>query len=151
MTPERWHKIEQLFFAAMEQAPDRQEHFLAAACGTDEDLRMAVAQLLTQSGATHDVPGFTAVNSAAQDLNVGLTVGDRLGPYQIVGLLGEGGMGKVYRAIDTRLGRTVAIKFLWQSSAKDSSARRWQFRLSTIPTFAHFMTSEECPLAPRSW
>ena len=47
---------------------------------------------------------------ARLETNTILAHGARLGPYQIVSLIGEGGMGKVYRALDTRLGRTVAIK-----------------------------------------
>ena len=54
-----------------------------------------------------------------------LNAGDRLGPYQIVNLIGAGGMGHVYRAQDTRLARTVAIKVL--SAEIDSSAAREQF------------------------
>ncbi|HEY2018589.1 MAG TPA: protein kinase, partial [Bryobacteraceae bacterium] len=54
-----------------------------------------------------------------------LTAGDRLGPYQIVSLVGAGGMGEVYRARDTRLDRTVAIKIL--SAEIDTSASREQF------------------------
>lgn len=54
-----------------------------------------------------------------------LNAGDRLGPYQIVNLIGAGGMGQVYRAQDTRLARTVAIKIL--SAEIDSAAAREQF------------------------
>src|SRR5262249_28042827 len=48
-----------------------------------------------------------------------LTAGARLGPYEVLGLLGQGGMGKVYRAVDTRLGRAVAVKI----TAEQFSAR----------------------------
>lgn len=50
---------------------------------------------------------------------MGLSAGDKLGPYEIVVLIGEGGIGEVYRATDTRLGRPVAIKI----SARDFSDR----------------------------
>jgi serine/threonine protein kinase len=49
-----------------------------------------------------------------------LTAGTKLGPYEIVGLLGAGGMGEVYRAKDTRLERTVAIKILPEALSSDS-------------------------------
>src|SRR5947209_3028933 len=57
---------------------------------------------------------------------MGLAVGTRLGPYEIVAPLGQGGMGEVYRAIDTRLDRTVAVKILSPHVA-DSAARRQRF------------------------
>lgn len=47
-----------------------------------------------------------------------LSPGDRIGPYEIAGPLGEGGMGQVYRAKDTRLNRTVAVKALHESLAQ---------------------------------
>ena len=50
--------------------------------------------------------------------------GDRLGPYEVIGLLGSGGMGEVYQARDTRLGRTVAIKVLPAGVATDPERRR---------------------------
>ena len=52
-----------------------------------------------------------------------LATGERLGPYEIVGLLGKGGMGEVYRAWDTRLKRTVAIKTLPQGKVSDASRK----------------------------
>jgi eukaryotic-like serine/threonine-protein kinase len=51
---------------------------------------------------------------------MGLAAGTKLGPYEIVGTIGAGGMGEVYRAKDTRLGRDVAIKVLPQTLAKDA-------------------------------
>jgi serine/threonine protein kinase len=52
-----------------------------------------------------------------------LTAGSRLGPYEIVALVGAGGMGEVYKALDTRLDRTVAIKVLPAQFADDSQFR----------------------------
>ena len=48
-----------------------------------------------------------------------VALGDRLGPYEIIAVLGAGGMGRVYRARDTRLGRFVAIKFLSSEAADE--------------------------------
>jgi serine/threonine protein kinase len=68
-----------------------------------------------------------------------LGAGTRLGPYEIVSAIGAGGMGEVYRAKDTRLGREVALKVLPEAFARDaawpgSSARHGRSRGSTIRT-----------------
>src|ERR1700728_806527 len=105
MTPERWIEIERLYHAALEQHVDRRENFLAQACGADADLRKRLTRMLAQSGSTGDLADLTGLwASFEKDLEAGATLaaGADLGPYQIVGPLGEGGMGKVYRALDTR-------------------------------------------------
>jgi serine/threonine protein kinase len=53
-----------------------------------------------------------------------LSAGDRLGPYEVLAVIGAGGMGEVYRARDTRLGRTVAIKVLPEGVAAEPDRRR---------------------------
>ena len=112
MEQERWREIERIYHLALEQEPSRQDNFLAEACRHDAELRAEVESLLEQSGGTERLVNPKAW-AEADDLaatRTVLTSGERLGPYQILGLLGEGGMGKVYRGLDTRLNRAVAIK-----------------------------------------
>ena len=119
-------KIEGIFHAVLELPPDQRPAYLDAACGGDDDLLREVRQLLEQdekSTAIVDTP--TAEQTASLHTAV-LPSGARLGPYRITGLLGAGGMGAVYRAEDTRLGRTVAIKLI-RSGAAISAATRQRF------------------------
>src|SRR5450830_382598 len=70
--------------------------------------------------------------------NIMLTPGSRLGPYEVISPLGAGGMGEVYRARDTRLGRDVAIKVLPESVAGDAHAlARFEREARAVATLSH--------------
>jgi serine/threonine-protein kinase len=113
--PERWRRVEEICYAALERQPSDRATFLTSACGGDEALRHEVEGLLAHDPAAD---AFLVAPVAALAANVmdsassGGLVGRQLGPYQIVSPLGAGGMGIVYRARDTVLGRDVAIKVL---------------------------------------
>src|SRR6185436_14870078 len=108
MTPERYHKIGELFDAARRLPSEERSGFLAQACGADEALRHEVEALLGYDNQTDnfiDVPPLHLPVEALSSKPAPDLAGRQLDHYQIVSLLGRGGMVEVYRARDTRLDR----------------------------------------------
>ena len=104
-----WDRVKQVFQAALEQSLETRPTFLDETCGDDTALRAEVESLLR----AHAQAGSFAERPAVDELpGRPLQPGDRLDLYEIVELLGAGGMGEVYRARDTKLRRDVAIKVL---------------------------------------
>ncbi|MBX3277425.1 MAG: PD40 domain-containing protein [Acidobacteria bacterium] len=131
MTPERWEQVGEIYHAASELDGEARESYLQVACSGDEELRREVESLLRASEGESNLVDKPLGAAAAELFDPGKTVtlvGRKLGPYQIQTHLGAGGIGEVYLARDTRLGRTVALKTLSSTFAADP---HWLQRLKT--------------------
>ena len=132
MTPERFQQIEKLYHAARESSVEERTALLAAA---DPEVRREVESLLAQKGDGEflEQPAMQNAAQLLDDPTVSmLSTGTCLGRYRVEGKIGEGGMGDVYRAVDTRLGRAVAIK-----TAREHFSDRFEREARAISSLNH--------------
>jgi serine/threonine protein kinase/Tol biopolymer transport system component len=109
---ERWDRIQSIFLGALDLPPQERSAFLNKACAGDDELRGEVESLIAHDSEGEQISD--ALQDTAQSLldTVAIKHGTRVGGYEIVKLIGSGGMGEVYQARDMRLARDVAIKVL---------------------------------------
>ena len=115
MNPERWQEASRILEIALELDQERRAAYLEEVCANDDELRREVESLLlasSQAGSLLDSPAMAIAAPLFVSDSVKMVVGQSIGHYEIITALGTGGMGEVYLARDTRLGRQVAIKVL---------------------------------------
>ena len=142
MTPEQWQQVNELFQAALEREPDERARFVAEACEGDELLRSEVESLVAfhdKRGSFMEKPAVaTVAANLMSDEQDQLEAGQTLGHYQILDSLGAGGMGEVYLARDTKLGRKIALKLLPTYLSKDRDRlRRFEQEARVASTISH--------------
>ena len=127
MEVKNWEQIEGIFHAALPLDARARAAHLDEACAGDEALRADVESLLAafeqRAGFLEDA-AFSLGLRVLSRAEAKSLAGEQLGPYKVLRQLGQGGMGEVYLAEDTRLGRKVALKFLSAKLADDNWARR---------------------------
>lgn len=127
MKNENWQKVEKIFHNALDLPVAERKSFLQRECSDDRELISEVESLIDsfeQDSGFLDEPvfeiGLGAIHKSSEKNLAGLTIG----AYKLEEKIGAGGMGEVYKAIDTQLNRRVALKFLSKSLENDNSAKR---------------------------
>jgi len=134
MESERLRKIEQLFHAALELESEQRADLLRDSCGGDEDLRQQVEALLAME---QERSGLLDHGLWDRGPVTPLRPGTELGSYRVESVLGEGGVGVVYLALDTKLNRRAAVKFLSDQVADASARRRFQREAQMASSLNH--------------
>ena len=119
MNPDRWQQISQVYHAALTRHAHERSGFLREKCAGDDALHRKWHRCCRMR-ATPPASCRSRRSRSRRDVNPGtMLTGRRIGVYQIQTLLGAGGMGEVYRARDTKLGRDVAFKILPRAFTAD--------------------------------
>src|SRR4029453_2251208 len=140
MTRDRWQQISSILHGALEREPAARGAYLQDACAGDELLQHEIESLLAHDGAPAvvDTPAVHAAAEAFARRRGSTLIGRHFGAYEITGFFGAGGMGEVWCATDTNLGRQVAIKILPNAFAQDPDRlARFEREAKTLASLNH--------------
>ncbi|HYR44855.1 MAG TPA: protein kinase [Terriglobia bacterium] len=144
---ERHRQIEEIFHAVLELEPGQRQSFLSSACASDPSLRSEIEKLVSaheRMGSFLKLPAYEVAAGLIKNGD-GALVGRVIGHYEVINLIGRGGMGEVYRARDARLNRPVALKFVSSEHVSESARRRFQqeVRMTSALNHPHILTVHE--------
>src|SRR3954447_7082787 len=130
-----WERIRELAMEALDRTPGDRASFVESACGQDEALRSEVRRLLESFEAAEREGFLEGPVGAAPRVSdalpgpaeVGALVGSRLGRYRVRRLIGVGGMGAVYEAVQEQPRRTVALKVMRVGLSSRLALRRFEY------------------------
>lgn len=139
MDSARWERIQTLFHAVADLAPNEQSAAIEAACTDDPSLVADVLALLREDAGRNSVLDRGLADAALHmfDRTTAPLPDERFGPYRITGLLGEGGMGVVYRAVRDDLGSVAAIKVLRDATLSPARRERFALEQRTLASLNH--------------
>ena len=138
MNNDRWAQVRAIFQGALEQSGEARAAFLSDACKGDDATRREVESLIASHAAAGGFLETPAFRLSADAAAPALAPGDRLGSLDVIGMVGRGGMGEVYRARDAKLGRDVAIKVLPRTVAADPQRlARFERESRILASFNH--------------
>ncbi len=140
MDSARWSRIRELFEAAVEVPDGERAAWLDERCGDDDELKVEVLGLLEadlDAAATqHDFGG--AIDASLRELGMPAEFdGARVGQFRIEELIGAGGMGMVYRAVQDRPARAVALKMIRTALSSPQSRRRFEYEAEILGSLHH--------------
>jgi serine/threonine protein kinase len=142
MTPERWQKVNELFYVALERGAGERRDFLAEACGEDEALSEEVESLVAaheRAGGFIQTPAFADAVQLLAGHEERPTTGRQVGAYRIIEEIGHGGMGAVYLAerADEQYKKRVAIKLIKRGMDTESVLKRFRNERQILANFDH--------------
>lgn len=140
MTPERWHQIKEIFYAAQEREGAERESFLTETCAGDEELKSEIESLLhsfEKADSFIEAPAFEVVSFTIDD-DEKLT-GQRIGPYKVLKEIGRGGMGTVYLAErdDAEFRQRVALKLIRAGLDTEDILQRFRNERQILASLNH--------------
>jgi serine/threonine-protein kinase len=138
MIDEKWQKVREVFDSALRRKPEERRNFIHQACGEDKTLLAEVESLLSSLDSAEsfmEAPAVAEVAGMIEAKTKRLERGQNLVHYEIIEQIGEGGMGEVYLAKDTRLNRQVALKLLAAHISEDKKGVS-RFRQEALTTSA---------------
>ncbi|MCC6348321.1 MAG: serine/threonine protein kinase [Candidatus Eisenbacteria bacterium] len=136
---EAWERVQALFHAALERPAGERDLFLRGACGSDTALLARVRAMLAADESGGDLLGGGLAAAAGRVLagEAGSALPRAFGPYRVVGVLGEGGMGVVYRAHRADLESDVAVKVLRDATLSPARRERFAFERRALAQLNH--------------